>query len=389
MITKHMKVKVTLAAAVAVTTLMAPLAGTIAEATTLKAQSNVNVRSAASNQASKVGYATSGKVVDYLGTEGNWYKIRIDGIQGYSHINYWNGHTVSVSRNVNVRSGASNISSKVGYATTGTEAALLGRNGSWIFIDLNGTLGFSHKNYWDLSDTLFNSLTLVGPEVPSTPQTPPPTAPAPQDPAPAPPQEIEAGAAYKLHVDVKGYVTAGDAAAGTNPANTRTAGDYFIYKESSGMLNVSAYQGSPGAWINPADNSADSAPPSKEDPAVAQKVLDAAFSLIGAPYVFGGEYWSDGGFDCSGLTRYAYRAAGIKIPRTASQQWNGISQKVSEPIPGDIIAFSRDGDIYHVGIYIGENKMIHSPEPGKFVEIRDLSWHYRNNRVHGFLRPAK
>lgn len=377
MITDNMKVKVTIAAAVAVTTMLAPLAGTIAEATTLKAHSNVNVRSAASNQAGKVGYATSGKIVDYLGTDGNWYRIQIDGTVGYSHKNYWDGYTVTASRNVNVRAGASNVASKVGYAVAGTEATLLGRNGSWIFIDLNGTLGFSHKNYWDLSNTLFDSLSLVAPDVPSTPQEP------------APPQEIAVGSSYELHVDVKGYTTAADAAARTNPANTRSAGTYFIFKEYSGMLNVSQYQGSPGAWVNPADNTGETPPPSNETPEVAQTVIDAAYSLLGAPYKFGGEYWSDGGFDCSGLTRFSYRAAGITIPRTASQQWNGISQKVTDPIPGDIIVFSRDGDIYHVGIFIGDNKMIHSPEPGKVVEVKDLSWHYRNNRVHGFLRPTK
>ena len=95
----------------------------------------------------------------------------------------------------------------------------------------------------------------------------------------------------------------------------------------------------------------------------------------------GREYWSDGGFDCSGLTRYSYRAAGIIIQELQHSSGTESVRKSTNPIPGDIIVFSKAGDIYHVGIYIGDNKMIHSPEPD--VEIRDLSWHYRENRVHG------
>lgn len=368
---KKLNLKVALAGVLAVTTMVAPLTGTIAEATTLKAHSNVNIRKEANNQASKVGYATVGTVVDYLGTTGNWYKVSTNGTVGYSHINYWNGYTATALNNVNVRSTPSNTGTKVGYAAAGTEATLLGRNGSWILIDMKGTIGFSHKSYWDLSDTLFNKLSPVNPEIP------------------APPQEIVAGGSYELYNDVSGYVTAADAAAKTNPTNTRSAGDYFIYREFSGMINVSRTKNTVGSWVNPADNTGEVKPPSNENTDVAQKVIDAAYSLLGAPYVWGGEYWSDGGFDCSGLTRYSYRAAGIIIPRTATQQWNGISKKVTNPIPGDIIVFSKAGDIYHVGIYIGDNKMIHSPEPGKVVEIRDLSWHYRENRVHGFLRPSK
>lgn len=383
-----MKVKVLLAAAVAVTTLLAPIAGTIAEATTLKAHSNVNVRSSANNASGKVGYAYSGEVAEYLGTEGSWYKIRFNGTVGYSHKNYWNGNTVTASRNVNVRASANNAASKVGYAVAGTEASVLGRNGDWLFIDMNGTPGFSHKNYWDLSSTLFSSLTYV-----SSDAQVPPAAPAPETPAPPvsvpPANELVAGAAYVLTVDVAGYTTAADAASGTRKANVRPAGNYYIYREYSGMINISPYKGSAGAWVNPADNQASAPSPAPNQPNTAQAVVDAAYSLLGAPYVYGGEYWSQGGFDCSGLTRFAYRSAGIVIPRTASQQWNGIKEKVTDPIPGDIIVFSRNGDIYHVGIYLGNNKMIHSPEPGKFVEVKDLTWHYANNRVHGFLRPTK
>ncbi len=79
----------------------------------------------------------------------------------------------------------------------------------------------------------------------------------------------------------------------------------------------------------------------------------------------------------------------IKIPRTASKQWAEIPGKVTVPRPGDLIAFSNveEGGVYHIGIYIGDDKMIHAPKPGDVVRISNLDWWFRNGRVQGFLRP--
>lgn len=207
------------------------------------------------------------------------------------------------------------------------------------------------------------------------------------DPTPTPEPTPTVGSAYTLNNSLSGYTTAFDAKTGVNAVSTLSAGKYYIYKIYNGMYNISKYVGSPGAWINPAKNG--SAQPEPDQDTVAAKVLATAHSLLGAPYVYGGESWSEGGFDCSGLTQYSYRQAGISIPRTASQQWYGIANKVSNPRPGDIIAFIREGSIYHVGIYLGNNEMIHAPKPGEYVEIKNLDWYYRNNRVKGFLRPGK
>ena len=123
-IMKKLNLKVALAGVLAVTTMVAPLTGTIAEVSPdfmlMLTSEKIN------NQASKVGYATVGTVVDYLGTTGNWYKVSTNGTVGYSHINYWNGYTATALNNVNVRSTPSNTGTKVGYAAAGTEATLLG-----------------------------------------------------------------------------------------------------------------------------------------------------------------------------------------------------------------------------------------------------------------------
>lgn len=98
------------------------------------------------------------------------------------------------------------------------------------------------------------------------------------------------------------------------------------------------------------------------DTAVAQKILDAAYSQLGVPYVYGGST-PGSAFDCSGLVQYCHRQAGISLPRT-SQSQGGCGVAVSSPKPGDIVCYGS-----HVGIYIGNGQMIHAPKPGDVVKV--------------------
>ncbi|MBB1260925.1 C40 family peptidase [Streptomyces alkaliterrae] len=105
----------------------------------------------------------------------------------------------------------------------------------------------------------------------------------------------------------------------------------------------------------------------------AAKVIAAARGQLGKPYVWGGgntEGPTKGGFDCSGLTQYAvYQGAKITLPRTSqAQRTAGKGVSKDRIRPGDLIVFNNDGNWGHVGLYIGDNKMIHAPRTGKNVE---------------------
>lgn len=100
--------------------------------------------------------------------------------------------------------------------------------------------------------------------------------------------------------------------------------------------------------------------------------LDAAYGMVGKPYVWGGT--TSSGVDCSGLLYYAYNAAGYKVPRYRASDYGHMGMPVStaDGRPGDVVYFDNPGDTDHVGIYLGDNKFIESPQPGENVQISEL-----------------
>ena len=97
----------------------------------------------------------------------------------------------------------------------------------------------------------------------------------------------------------------------------------------------------------------------------AQAIVNAAYSQLGVPYVWGGT--TPGvGLDCSGLTQYCHRVAGISIGRTSEVQGGG-GKAVSNPQPGDLVCYGS-----HIGIYIGGGQMIHAPHTGDVVRVANV-----------------
>jgi cell wall-associated NlpC family hydrolase len=98
-----------------------------------------------------------------------------------------------------------------------------------------------------------------------------------------------------------------------------------------------------------------------------------ARAQVGTPYVHGGESPARG-FDCSGLVRYLVAALHIVVPRTAARQaFAGIAvpKDTSQMLPGDLVTFGRGkkGAVSHIGIYVGNGRIVHaSTKAGEVIE---------------------
>lgn len=299
---KNLKAKLLISSALALSTFLAPFAGAVAEATTITAKTNVNLRSSGSLYSPKSGYIMAGTTAQYLGISNGYYKVSVNGKIGYTYHSYWKGSNVTSTATVNLRTAARITSTAIACIDRGTDAKVLGRNGEWLYIEYDGKKGFSKKAYWFLSSTLFNSLPYVS---------------SPESAEPVPEQAVTSGT-------------------------------------STGV-----------------------------------RVVAEARKIIGAPYITNGESWSEGGFDCSGLTQYVYGRVGYRIPRTVTQQWNGVDTRISSAnrMPGDIVVITNGYSISHAGVYIGNGQMIHAPKPGAYVRIDSLTRTQAQGRIKGYLRP--
>lgn len=112
-----------------------------------------------------------------------------------------------------------------------------------------------------------------------------------------------------------------------------------------------------------------------------------AMGFLGVPYRRGGT--DDNGFDCSGFVRSMYeQTLGKVLPHSAREQ-AAVTEKIEKQDlqPGDLVFFNTMRQTFsHVGIYVGDNKFIHSPRPGKQVKVEDMRQSYWLSRFTGARR---
>lgn len=112
-------------------------------------------------------------------------------------------------------------------------------------------------------------------------------------------------------------------------------------------------------------------------------LLMNAMGLLGVAYRFGGNS-PVSGLDCSGFMQYIFKKSmRINLPRTSAEMATvGRAVERSQLQPGDLVFFrtAGGGRISHVGMYIGNGRMVHAPRSGKNIEIVGISsgyWHQK------------
>jgi soluble lytic murein transglycosylase-like protein len=148
----------------------------------------------------------------------------------------------------------------------------------------------------------------------------------------------------------------------------------FVYRppsSSGSWASAASAAGLDGTSAASASSSSSSGATASESAVVAQ-----AQKYIGVPYLWGGTDPAKG-LDCSGFTQRVYKDLGIDLPRTSSQQATAGQPVASlaQARPGDLVFFDYASDrpgIDHVGVYIGEGKMIAAPQAGEKVKVQDV-----------------
>jgi cell wall-associated NlpC family hydrolase len=114
-----------------------------------------------------------------------------------------------------------------------------------------------------------------------------------------------------------------------------------------------------------------------------RRAVEIALKAVGVPYRWGGSSPA-GGFDCSGLVYWAYGRVGIELPHSSYALYDlGRSVPRNGLKAGDLLFFYGLG---HMGLYLGDGRMVHAPRSGKHVEVVRLNGSNYGARLVGARR---
>lgn len=327
--------------------LLAPQQIARADSDALITGNAVNLRSSPTTASTSLGKLYKGDEVTVTGKNGDWYTVTADGKRGYVYGQYvsvttkdvaFSGTATVTASALNLRSGPGADYARIKLLYYGDTVTVTAKHGTWYAVTAGGQRGYVSGAYLKVTESESGS---SGGS--SSSQT---TL-----------RKGSTGSAVKSlqnNLILLGYL--GSGADGIFGSNTEAA--------------VKKYQSRNGLTADGIAGKKTLAAVSEEVGRI-NTVLNTAKSFLGTPYVYGGSS-PETGFDCSGLTQYSFKKAGISIPRVSYEQAKaGIAVPRSQIRVGDLVAFNSP--VSHVGIYVGDGKFIHSPHTGDVVKYTKLS----------------
>lgn len=121
-----------------------------------------------------------------------------------------------------------------------------------------------------------------------------------------------------------------------------------------------------------------------ENQSLQSSIVEYSKDWLGVPYQYGGT--TNNGIDCSAFVKNVFKNIGFELPRTAEEQYD-FTKKINRNLAkeGDLIFFKRRQKIFHVGIYLGNNQLIHA-STSKGVIIQDLDDNWIKSNLYAFGR---
>ena len=320
---------------------------------------SLNVRSGAGTSYSILGSLSKGTKVEVISTTNGWSKINYNGSIGYVSSQYLSSSSTSTdtstttkyvtATSLNVRSGAGTSYSILGSLSKGTKVEVISTTNGWSKINYNGSTGYVSSQYLSSSSTSTDTSTTTKYVTATS-------------------LNVRSGAGTS-------YSILGSLSKGTKVE---------VISTTNGWSKIN-YNGSTG-YVSSQYLSSSNTNSSTSTSSTVDKVISLAKSLLGKAYVWGAQGPST--FDCSGYTYYVMKnAANITLPRVSKDQSTyGTYVSKSNLKEGDLVFFDTDGDndgnVSHVGIYLGNNQFIHASSSKGKVVISEMSTYYTKAYVN-------
>ena len=288
---------------------------------------------------------------------------------------YVNGSTLRL------RSQPSTSSSTLAYANKDEVVVLLGKTGNWYYVLYNLTPGYMHSSY--LTASTVKNVELGYGKVNHTAVN---MRSGPGTSHSAIGKSSKGDLAYVIGFNKQWYKVIWNNSICYIRSDYLTLTEYPYENQASSKSPLFFRKGaSTGTSVSPA-RLATSANYISTTGVTAQQIISTAKKYIGVPYLWAGT--TPSGFDCSGYVQYVFKARGINLNRTTTQQYkHGTYVSKANLIPGDLVFFQNTyrAGISHVGIYIGNGQFIHASS-SKGVTISYLSNSYWTSHYYGARR---
>lgn len=282
--------------------------------------------------------------------------------------------TVNASA-LRLRSGPSTSSTTLAYAPKGDYVVIYGKTGQWYHVSYNLTDGYMHESYLTTSSRKNVELgygRVSGNQVnvrsgPSTSYSSLARANSGEQ-------------AYIIGFNNQWYKVIYDSHVGYIRSDYLTLTE-IPYENQASKNDPLFFKDGKSTGVTPSAAALNGTAGSTQ-----KHIIENAKKLLGTPYVWGGT--TPNGFDCSGYVQYVFNQSGIKLPRTTTEQYKiGTYVPKSSLQPGDLVFLQNTyrAGVSHVGIYVGDGKMIHASS-SKGVVISDLSSSYYTQHYYGARR---